>query len=68
MDRGVWQATAHGITESDTTEWLSLSREAGVTAGKFGYEQLQGKAKISLTPGMERVWEDMLGRASAKKT
>ena len=39
-----------------------------MTAGKFGYEQLQGKAKISLTPGMERVWEDMLGRASAKKT
>ena len=36
--------------------------------GKFGCEQLQGKAKTFLTPGMERVWEDMLERASAKKT
>ena len=22
MDRGVWWATVHGVTESDTTEWL----------------------------------------------
>ena len=25
MDRGAWQATVHAVTESDTTEWLSLS-------------------------------------------
>ena len=29
MDRGAWQATVHGVTESDMTErlTLSLSRE-----------------------------------------
>ena len=24
MDRGAWRATVHEITESDTTEWLTL--------------------------------------------
>ena len=24
-DRGAWRATANGVTESDTTEWLTLS-------------------------------------------
>ena len=27
MDRGVWQAIAHGISESDTTKWLCTAQK-----------------------------------------
>ena len=29
MDRGAWRATAHGVTELDMTEWLTLSLSNG---------------------------------------
>ena len=34
MGRGTWQATVHGVTELDTTEWLTLSLSPPFVRGK----------------------------------
>ena len=36
MDRGTWQATAHGVTESGTAVQLSTQAEAGVRERRSG--------------------------------
>ena len=33
MDRGTWWATGHGLTESDTTEWLTLNNNKCMCVG-----------------------------------
>ena len=35
MDRGAWQATVHGVTELDMTEWLRLSLSRGGINGEL---------------------------------
>ena len=35
MDRGAWQATVHGDTESDMTEQLALERIRSVRMEKY---------------------------------
>ena len=44
VDRGAWQATVHGVSESDMTEWLStgqlkLERQKIVVAKGWGREK-----------------------------
>ena len=42
MDRGVWRATVHGVTESDTTEQLNTAQHSA-----FCFRSLEWK--LSLT-------------------
>ena len=54
MDREAWCAAIHGVTESDTTEWLNWTEE--VIRGRL-WVSLQPKqsGKTRLTYGIEKV-------------
>ena len=46
MDRGAWQATAHGVAKSQTrlrTEHIHTKMEKGLTLGKFQEERMQAE-------------------------
>ena len=43
MDRGAWQATVPKVTESDTTEGLTLPVPLGVYRPHEGHPQLQSR-------------------------
>ena len=57
MDRGIWQATVHGVTESDTTEHTHAQREYGYRLYHFSEmhrlitEAFPKEIKISLVGG-----------------
>ena len=42
MDRGAWQDTAHGVTESDTTDQEARSRTCSVTQSCLTVWRLHG--------------------------
>ena len=39
MDRGAWQATVHGVAESDTTERLHSLKLSELMSSKAGLDQ-----------------------------
>ena len=45
MDRGAWQATVHGVTELDMTEWLRLSLSRGGVNGESLVNRHTGSIK-----------------------
>ena len=53
-NRGAWWATVHGVEESDTTEWLTLSRFIPL---KFHVDQLLKHEKVPqiLTVALESI-------------
>ena len=42
MEKGVWWATVRGVTESDTTEWLTLNSAPPPGATVKVHAALQG--------------------------
>ena len=64
MDRGAWRVTAHGVTELDMTEWLSLFHKISLSTGRAGSASTK-----SLELGSHLFLRDVpLGKARAALT
>ena len=62
MDRGAWWATVHGVAESDTTEWLTLSLHFGLNSVVWNHTMffLWAKAQYLRVMHADRVVEVIL--------
>ena len=58
MDRGVWRATVHGVTESDTTEQLSTAQHSKPPWRAFLVAQWS-----RIHQPMQETWDRSLGWA-----
>ena len=58
MDRGSWQATVHGVTESDRIEWLSTAQHIHICLPRCLSEKESSYQWMGSIPGMGRSpWE-----------
>ena len=54
MDRGAWQAKVHGVTESDTMQWLSTTQQQPGEQGSETWGMEESRVALILC-GVNRV-------------
>ena len=69
MDRRAWQATVHGVAQSDMSEWLSTAQHVCQTQGlQATQKRVQGTESKAAPPGSSGFPESLVGEESACST